>query len=488
MGQGGAAVKLELAALTDKARNGDSIMLQRCVCWHIRACWYMVLLMVLLAAPTQAATGKFTITVDGQEGDFTVRVPDDVPRVRGLIYLMSGHTADTGLNTTIWYNQQAARSIGFGLVRYKARERNLRVDKDNTTLQRSLDGAAAAVGHPELSNVPVAVTGASAGGYYSVAFAKANPTRVAAAYGWQGLRNLDDDASMAQVPTLMMAGSKDTAGPPARPGVVQGNHAFRRASFNAQAAFAVDWGAPHDMEFNQGIAAAFYWIGEVVRLRYPMDVAPSLTPGQPVMLKTLDVATGWMGDTTQFADDYTTPATTSPFVTIAPVANYRGDPQLASWLPSQDAAFVYRAMASLDSFEALERRLALPRVKGQQGNAPFQGELKFLDIAYNRRAQHTGVALNSSVTVRIDPREFIPANDKDNHVAEMVLYDGSKEIGRATAPATGAIWSFGFKPDWAGAHGLVVIATDAKGRQTSSFTALFVQGQFPAPAKSGKGG
>jgi dienelactone hydrolase len=466
----------------DRFLKGDSIMLQWAFRSHIHACC-VALLLGLLATPASAATGKFTIAVEGQEGDFTVWVPDDVPRVRGLIYLMSGHTADTGTISLSPYCRQAARSLGFGTMGYKARERNLRVDKDNTTLQRSLDAAAVAVGHPELSNVPVAVTGMSAAGYYSVAFAKANPTRVvAAAYGWQGLRNLDDDANMAQVPTLMMAGSKDNAAPPTRPGVIQANHAYRRANFSAQAAFAMDWGAPHGMDFNQGTDAAFFWIGEIVRLRYPMDVVPSLPPGQPVALKTLDIAAGWLGDTTQFADDYTTPTTISPFVAIASVAEYKGDPKLASWLPSQDAAFVYRALASLDSIEALERRLALPRVKGQQRNAPYQGELKFLDIAYNSLGHHTDAAVDTEVMVKIDPREFVAAADKDNRITEMVLYDGSKEIGRAAAPTTGTIWSFSFKPDWAGAHGLVVIATDARGRRTSSFTTLFVHAPIPAPA------
>lgn len=462
-------------------------MPQRTIYRQVATCC-LALLLGLLALPASAGTGKFTITVDGQEGDFIVWVPDDVPRIRGLIYLMSGHSMDTGISTASPYYRQGARSLGFGLVGYKARTANLRVDKDATTLQRSLDAAAAAVGHPELSNVPVAATGASAAGYYSVAVAKANPTRVVAiAYGWQGTRNLDDDVTMAQVPMLMMAGSKDKAAAAALPGIVQGNHAFRRTTFNAQSAFAMDWGAPHDMQFNQGTDAAFYWIGEMVRLRYPMDVVPSLTPGQPVVLKTLDIAAGWLGDTTKFAADNVTPAAINPFVAIAPVAEYKGDPKLASWLPSQDTAFVYRALASLDSLEALERRLALPRVKGQQSNAPFQGELKFLDIAFNGLGHYTNAAVNTVVPVKIDPREFIAAVDKDNRIAEMVLYDGSKEIGRSTAPSAGTIWTFSFKPDRAGVHGLVVIATDAKGRQATSFTTLFVHGPIASPSGGGKG-
>jgi hypothetical protein len=247
-----------------------------------------------------------------------------------------------------------------------------------------------------------------------------------------------------------------------------------RSELNAQTAFAVDWGSPHSIEFNQAMPAALFWISEVTRLRCPTG-EPSVSPGNPVVLTDIDTASGWMGETATFdGTDNMTPTSTSPFTNIEPAANFKGDPKTASWLPTQDAAFVYRAFTSLDSPEALERRLALPSVKGEQGNQPFQGELKFIDLVFNARGQHTSAEVNTPVTVQIDPREFVAANDKNNRISQMVLYDGSKEIGQATTPSPGSVWSFSFKPDRTGAHGLVVIATDAKGRQTSSFTTLFV--------------
>jgi hypothetical protein len=42
-------------------------------------------------------------------------------------------------------------------------------------------------------------------------------------------------------------------------------------------------------------------------------------------------------------------------------------------------------------------------------------------------------------------------------------------------------YTFTFKPDRTGVHGLVAVATDAKGRRTSSFVPLFVYGPTDAP-------
>jgi hypothetical protein len=273
---------------------------------------------------------------------------------------------------------------------------------------------------------------------------------------------------------LMMAGSKDTANP-ALPGIIQGNHAYRRTNFDAQAAFAVDWGAPHDMQFNQGTDAASYWISEITRLRYPFGVNPSTVPGNPVALTTLNIASGWLGDTARFAADNKTPTVTSPFTYIAPYASYTGDKSTASWMPNQDTAFVYRAMSSIDDPAKISTRTA----------APYQDELKFVatdgqPLSFNSLGHWTDRSVNTLLTFNIDPRAF--ATGAGNRIVELDLYDGSTLLAsNTTGPNAGALYQFTFTPTWMGAHGLVAIATDAFGNQTSSFTTLFAHGAVPVP-------
>jgi hypothetical protein len=180
-------------------------MLQSSRCLGLAGLTELALMLGTLAAPAARGVNvNFNMTINDADlgmvvqGDFTMWLPDDVSRPRGLIYILPGSGGNSQSSAIAPYYQQQARALGFGVVGYGvhgAVTPNFRWDRDLTSLQRSLDAAAAASGHPELSNAPVALTGASAGGYYSFALSKANPTRViAAAYGWQGTNNLADDS------------------------------------------------------------------------------------------------------------------------------------------------------------------------------------------------------------------------------------------------------------------------------------------------------
>jgi pimeloyl-ACP methyl ester carboxylesterase len=146
----------------------------------------LVLLLVGLAAsPVRAGSTDFNIQVADIQGDFTVWIPDDLPRVRGLIYILPGSSGNTQHFPKQAYYQQAARSLGFGIVGMgvhggRAVDYFLHWDKDDAALQRSLDAAAKATGHPELINVPVGLIGHSAGCVASAVIARSNPKRVIA--------------------------------------------------------------------------------------------------------------------------------------------------------------------------------------------------------------------------------------------------------------------------------------------------------------------
>jgi hypothetical protein len=339
-----------------------------------------LLLVSLVAAPAHALTSTFNILITEpqfgtQQGDFTVWLPDDIgTRQRGLIFYIPGSSGNSQGAATSTYFQDAARSMGFGFMGVGVHNNAapfLGFAADPTAMQRALDAAATATGHPELSNVPFATFGDSAGGSRSVFIAKFNPTRAIAAVA-QVAGAADPGSWMTSassvVPTLTVSGSIDTSG---HPSLGQSGHEWWRTNLNAQSAFAADWGSPHDTTVNQSMDATLFWISEAARLRYPAAL-PSTTPGNPLALKTLNVADGYFAQGPKFTNGgvgiVDIPTYTSPFTPFSSAASYTGDPNTASWLPSLDAAFMYRAMTSVDNVSKVATRSLTPR----------QGELRLI--------------------------------------------------------------------------------------------------------------
>ena len=87
----------------------------------------------------------------------------------------------------------------------------------------------------------------------------------------------------------------------------------------------------------------FTHIGQTVDARYPQGQEPSLIPGNPLILNTVDTTAGWVGDNNG--------QTPTPILNpvIAPYSSYGSGAASASWLVNEAEALVYRAHNAADA-------------------------------------------------------------------------------------------------------------------------------------------
>lgn len=423
---------------------------------HILAICLLAAFAALAPRSASAASGTFVTAIGEKPVKCDVWVPDDVNPVRGMTVCYASGA-----------NQNAARSLGMGLLIETGRDadwRNGTVEQ----VQAMLDGAAATVKRPEIANAPLAMMGFSTGGSNSVRLMNLVPTRTIA-YACLASRQVAPDAGAPQlrVPGIWIVGSADQA---VKPGLVQPAPWFDSwRAVNGQVAMAVNWGAAHGGDARaqavryQGDEVAWFWVSEAMRLRYPGGF-PSTTPGNPMTMNEIPTADGWLGDTVQWTTSTLTPVgSVSPFTPVATVSDYAKNTKNTakdSWLPSQDAAFVYRALNSVDTLTTT----AQPAVP------PYNTELCF-----GAPATLAAFKAGQRVAVTIDSRAF-GTKPVSNRIARMDLYGGSRPLASATAPSSGTLWNFTYVPNTGGVHALVAVATDAGGHRTSIFRCICVQG------------
>lgn len=378
-------------------------------------------------------------------------IPSTEPVVRGVIFIGPGGGGDARYMVHDPVAQEAARAIGFALIGYTSNDggsMNLGFpDKVKPAVQAVLDAAAEVSGRPEIANAPLCITGLSAGGFQSGYLAMDWPERTISFVAHRGIYSRALSAETKKVPGLMIAGSTDV-NPATHPYAMKTYFSSWRSQ-GGQVAFAVDWGTSHTMRGNQGWEATFAWFVEVVNLRYPRPLMPSTVPGAgwPALISLPDDS-GWLGDNASFSAA-TTPSVTSPFTPVAPYASYTGALTNASWLPNEACARMYRALTSTD--------------RASRSVVPLQGPLRIVSPAQYADP----VAVGTSVSIELDPREF----DNTNALVQVQFYNGATLLGTVT---DGPDWSLSFTPDAAGAHILTVVATDVLGNQRDAFRTLYV--------------
>jgi hypothetical protein len=98
------------------------------------------------------------------------------------------------------------------------------------------------------------------------------------------------------------------------------------------------WGAPHEEGDSKHMIFSFY--NQIIPKRAP-------PPGQPITqlsVRTIDVSSGWLVS----VDDWNT-----PFPTIAPYAEWKGDKNRASWVPDAYMAHVLQAYTAKSTAVAI---------------------------------------------------------------------------------------------------------------------------------------
>lgn len=445
--------------------------------FFLSALWSAVLFLAMSLAAL-AETVDFTAQHGGSTATsaYRIYVPPaiETPRIKGVVFFYGGSGGDWRIRAgdPIW--QDAVRSLGFALIcadanGYSAIGSN--AAQAQTALTNILAAAATATGHAELVNVPIVSTGVSLGGFSSTKWACFNPSRVIGIAAQRGAETSLTSQQMSQasrnVHTLIVPGSFDTNAI-TKPVLLRAEFNKWRGSSNptGRAAWAVDWGSYHDpFVKNQSWAMSWSWLAESVALRYPANTVPSTTPGNPILLNTIPLESGWLGHQA-FVPPDTTGADYSPFDQIAPYDQYIGDKNVASWLPNETLARVYRAMNSRDSGYWTRTVIPLQRSLAIVGDAaPLAGVPNQIDPP-QLAAWEVGTTINFTV----DPREF----DDVRSIVSLDYFDGSILLATQTAPGLGGTWNLPLPLTTVGIHSLTVVATDSAGNKASAFRPVVV--------------
>lgn len=417
----------------------------------------------ILVEPFWTFTATYSTTSGTESGSFRVWLPSTEPVIRGILFIGPGDGSDYQYLVHDLATQEAARTMGFGLIGYTTSARMNLTGNDTAKIkaavQEVLDRAAAVSGHPEISNAPVALAGFSRGSFDACYLVRNWPERVLAFVGFCGgeWSNPTLSATAKKVPGFFVPGSIDT-NPATNPYLVQTMFNWWRNQ-GAQVAYCVNWNVGHNTGGNQGWEAMLSWMTEVARLRYPRPMAPDASAATFPTLLNLNDTSGWLADRTAFSSA-NTPSTTHVHTPIAAYSSYSGTVSTASWLPSETAARVYRAMTSTD----LISRNAIPT------HSPLRIATPALFAE--------PITAGTSVPIEIDPRDF----DATNSIASVDFYDGNTWLGALTS---GPLWRWAFTPT-PGAHVLSVVATDVLGNKRDAFRLLNVIPANFAPMASAK--
>jgi hypothetical protein len=268
-------------------------------------------------------------------GAYGAYIPPFVETLRGIVFLIGG--AEGGWLSVVRGSEYPpgfpaaalnaalrgfAQTQGFAVLGEAVPRAT--VTNGPSLVRPALTSLAAAVSHhPELQQAPVLLLGASWGGCRAYEYTGAEGPRVIGFITMKGGCHPVTSQPLARpVPGYLFIGEDDTF---ARIENLTTAFEVNRSS-GALWALAVEPGTGHTFPMNLGLM--FQWMAAVVSLRLP----ESVTPGEPVVLRTIDEEGGWLGNRETFA--------------ICGFDCYGGDPGDAAWLPSAETATQWATFVS----------------------------------------------------------------------------------------------------------------------------------------------
>lgn len=365
------------------------------------------------------ATYDYSEMDEGVEKAVRLAIPTGLESVRGLLVSTNAAGGDTRTRYTLAYLKALAELHGLAFVGSRGFDSH---PGSVTVLQHALDRFAGESGHPELVNVPFVVYGFSAGGGFANRLVNTLPERVIASAPLSSAMRMDVPAAALDVPVCMFSGEQEERLNPMLTETMQTQRAR-----GAHWAWAMVEGQAH-REVDQA-TLAIPFLDHCLRLRYPADADPRRGP---VVLRPLDLSSGWMADNSSWHSGLTT---------IAPYTDPGANAATTSWLPDEDIAFIYRAYATF----APSLKLTFPPAGA--GWVLKQG---------------------AGITITADDSAF-PGWQ------QMALYDGARKLAEiAQGPVRFPVTDL--QP---GVYAFFVMGTDAQGTQRASRPALVVVA--PAP-------
>lgn len=403
-------------------KNGRGIL-------RIRTAWILAAMVLMAAARIAAAppaentadfaTYDYSEMDEGHEKAVRLAIPTGLQTVRGLLVNTNSAGGDTRDRYTLPYLKAFAALHGFAFLGARQFDSH---PGSVTVLKHALSRFAAESGHAELINVPFIAYGFSAGGGFANRLVNTLPERVIASAPLSSAMRMDVPPAALDVPVCMFSGDQEDRLIPMLTETMQTERAR-----GAHWAWAMVEGRGHQ-EVDQ-VTLALPFLDHCIRLRYPAEADPRRGP---VVLKRLDLSSGWLADHTTWHNSMTT---------IAPYSDPGANAATTSWLPDEEIAFLYRAYVTY-----------APPLKL---TSPPSGATWVLKPGAN-------------LTITADDTAF-------PNWQRMALYDGAHKLAEiAQGPVRFSVTNL--QP---GVHPFLVMGTDAQGLQRMSRPALVVVSGTP---------
>jgi pimeloyl-ACP methyl ester carboxylesterase len=295
----------------------------------MRALKPLLLLVALLVLTAPATAEVFDFTADPLSGDFystavfRIYWPDDLSRVRAVYFYINPFNSDSRFIVDDPRFRALCDAAGVAVMGAQLDNLFMPSGSGNAVL-RALKDFALQSGHPEVAVAPLFLDGWSWGGQFGYHFTKWRPDRVLGFITIKGgVHDISTAGEAVEVPGYMFIGEFDL---PYR--LTNLTHIFEaHRPLGAKWVLALQQGAGHGRVTDPYFLDP-YFLG-LLRRRLPL---PLPEPGEPIELLTLAEPKGWLGDRQSFA--------------VAKYGCFAGDPDLACWLPSADAAVRWQDFVS----------------------------------------------------------------------------------------------------------------------------------------------
>jgi pimeloyl-ACP methyl ester carboxylesterase len=343
-----------------------------------RVAWLALAVLGLLAPDVIAAgpvnyTSTFVDSVSGASVPVQLRtwLPDDVERVRGMVVAIAGNGGDIRNITSNGSWQAKLNAIGFGIIGVRGIPFTTWGETPAvaaSNIQSMLDGAAVAMGRPEIGNAPIFPFGFSNGGFQASNLAALAPERVLGFLGDKGAFPEALSSPAKQVPGFIAPGAFDAVVTPDYLRFVFDDWRLQ----GAEVGLAIDW-----TDHGQTTADfRFSILGQLIKSRYPQGQLPSTTPNDPLELVPVEFSSGWLVESNPVEMAGPTPIVTPiEWPAIAPQPDYPlypVNPSLPSWVVNETMALVLRAHNSRPAGDAIRLQVLNASNGNVDGGAPIE--------------------------------------------------------------------------------------------------------------------
>jgi len=374
--------------------------------FHCRGLFLILLLW--LASPVFAAD-DIVLRTRIEPVDVEILIPKEARPVQGILVHVFNYQLKPHDRWATLCREQKWAHVNTVI----SRKENNRPTKIRNAIDAALKQFAVESNLPELVHVPQTGTGFSAGGMVIGVLETDADKMLTNAISCSWVRDPSLMGEAAAVPELFIIGAVPD-GFKMLPAIEK----FYEPAIGQQRPWGlgVQHGCKHDWANSGTLSVA--WIQAIAKARYPDEIDVS----NPIPLQPVRFEQGWRGDRNTI--NGTLPS-------VAPAGEFKGDPKLATWLPDQATAYVWRAWQVKNSPVDLTVRTS----DESQKLAPFNPKKSFgMTVAPNTKLV-LGVLLKKEVI--LDSVQF---------------YSGDELIGEARSAPWEVTWTserVGCFPIWA---------------------------------------